>query len=155
MGDQQIITQAENKRRKTALWTSVPQGRPRAGPNMSNAFSIDHLAVRQQALANEDASASAWLTASPAWPENRMNDVAFRTAFQIRNLLPLVSERSFCRCGSEMDRLTSHIYCCPITGDRSQIRNTMHSTLSHALKSTLAAHPYQPRWIIPFVGLDS
>jgi hypothetical protein len=63
-----------------------------------------------------------------------MNDVAFRTAFQIRNLLPLVSEGSFCRCGSEMDRLTSHIYCCSTTGDRSKIRNTMHSTMSHALK---------------------
>mgnify|MGYP006165262259 FL=1 len=131
---QRIITQAENKRRKAVLWTSIPQGRPRTGLNMPNAFSIDHLAVRQQALANEDPSASAWLTASPAWPENRMSDVAFRIAFQIRNLLPLVPQGSFCRCGSEMDRLISHIYCWPTQGDRNKIRNTMHCTISQALK---------------------
>ena len=29
---QRIVTQAENKRRKAILWTSIPQGRPRTGP---------------------------------------------------------------------------------------------------------------------------
>ena len=48
--------------------------------------------MRQQALANEDPSASAWLTASPTWPNNRMNDIAFRRAFQLRNLIPVVRE---------------------------------------------------------------
>jgi hypothetical protein len=37
-------------------------------------FSSSQYAIRQQAIANEDSSASAWLTANPAWPDNRMND---------------------------------------------------------------------------------
>jgi hypothetical protein len=84
---------------------------------MPNAFSIDHLAARQQALANEDASA--WLTVSPAWPENRMNNAALRTAFQrdrsqqtwrnscFGGIVLSLRERD----GVQMDRLTSRIYC--------------------------------------------
>jgi hypothetical protein len=85
---QAIVSRAENARRRLELWKTVPSGRPRAGMAIAAAFSVEQLAMRQQALANEDPSASAWLTASPAWPENRMNDVAFRTAFQLRNLIP-------------------------------------------------------------------
>jgi hypothetical protein len=46
-------------------------------------------------LVGAAADATTWLTASPAWPENRMNDVAFRTAFQLRNLIPVVTENGF------------------------------------------------------------
>jgi hypothetical protein len=74
-------------------------------------LSVEQLAMQQQALTNEDPSASAWLTASPAWPENRMNDVAFRTAFQLRNLIPVITEK-WCHCRKETDFLSSHIYVC-------------------------------------------
>lgn len=121
-------------KRREDLWKTIPSGRPRAGLALADAFSIDHLAIRHQALANQDPSASAWLTACPAWPNKRMNDVAFRTAFQIRNLVPVVAPRSWCHCGKEMDTLSSHMFVCANQSTRSKIRNTMHRKLCEAVK---------------------
>jgi hypothetical protein len=42
---------------------------------MVDALSGEQYAIRQQAIANEDPSASAWFTASPACPENQMNSL--------------------------------------------------------------------------------
>jgi hypothetical protein len=104
---QAALSKANNRSRKEELWKSV--GRPESGRGiMVDALSGEQYAIRQQAIANEDPSASAWLTASPAWPENQMNDIAFRTSFQLRNLLPVRTEK-WCHCGKEMD--SSHHTC--------------------------------------------
>ena len=115
------LARAVNARRKEELWTTVPEGRPRSGPVMVGALSSSQFAIRQQAIANVDSSASAWLTASPAWPDNRMNDRCFRTAFQVRNLIP-VAMGTWCKCGKEMDPLTSHMYVCSDQNARNKIR---------------------------------
>jgi hypothetical protein len=131
---QAVLSKANNRLRKEELWKSVPTGRPRSGRGiMVDALSGEQYAVRQQAIANEDPSASAWLTASPAWPENQMNDIAFRTSFQLRNLLPVRTEK-WCHCGKEMDSLASHMFVCSNRSTLNQIRNTMHAKLCRAVK---------------------
>ena len=119
---------ADSPRRETTQRTSD-----------AGALSTSQFAIRQQAIANVDSSASAWLTASPAWPDNRMNDRCFRTAFQMRNLLP-VSSGNWCKCGKEMDPLTSHMYVCSDKCSRNKIRNTMHRKVCESLKKI--AKPY-------------
>jgi hypothetical protein len=127
------LTQAVNAKRKAELWATVPEGRPRTGAAMVGAFSSSQYAIRQQAMANEDSSASAWLTANPAWPDNRMNDATFRTAFQLRNLIPVVTG-GWCKCGKEMDPLSSHMYVCSDLPTRNKIRNTMHKKVCESVK---------------------
>jgi hypothetical protein len=100
---------------------------------MADALSDEHYAIRQQAIANEDPSASAWLTASHAWPENQMNDIAFRTSFLL-NLLPVRTEK-WCHCGKEMDSLASHMFVCSNRSTLNQIRNTIHAKLCRAVKT--------------------
>jgi hypothetical protein len=108
---------------------------------MAGALSTSQFAITQQAIANVDSSASAWLTASPAWPDNQMNDRCFGTAFQMRNLLP-VSTGNWCKCGKEMDSLTSHMYVCSDKSSRNKIRNTMHRKVCESLKKIDSFNPF-------------
>ena len=62
-----------------------------------------------------------------------MNDIAFRTSFQLRNLLPVRTEK-WCHCGKEMDSLASHMFVCSNRSTLNQIRNTMHAKLCRAVK---------------------
>jgi hypothetical protein len=102
-------------RKKTKLAKNGSRREASTGAAMVGAFSSSQYAIRQQAIANEDSSASAWLTANPAWPDNRMND----------HLIPVVTG-GWCKCGKEMDPLSSHMYVCSDLPTRNKIRNTMH-----------------------------
>jgi hypothetical protein len=57
----------------------------------------------------------------------------FRTAFQLRNLIPVVTG-GWCKCGKEMDPLSSHMYVCSDLPTRNKIRNTMHKKVCESVK---------------------
>ena len=64
-----------------------------------------------------------------------MNDVSFKIAFQLRNLLPVIEhDQHWCHCGMEMDTLTAHSYVCGNQSTRSKIRNPFHRRLCEVLK---------------------
>ena len=81
-----------------------------------------------------------WLTATPAFPPNKMGDDEFSMAFHIRNCLSVMGSRTHCLCGAPMDMLGDHAAVCPNMRIRAAVRNPNHARLSRALRLNTARH---------------
>ena len=64
-------------------------------------------------LANTAGVSGKWLTATPAFPPNKMGDDEFSMVFHIRNCLSVMGSRTHCLCGAPMDMLGDHAAVCP------------------------------------------
>ena len=100
----------------------------------------DEAAIRRQMLANTTGVSGKWLTATPAFPPNKMGDDEFSRAFHIRNCLSAMGSRTHCLCGAPMDMLGDHAAVCPNMRIRAAVRNPNHASLSRALRLNAARH---------------
>jgi hypothetical protein len=101
-------------------------------------MTTDQKAKRIQALAAQNSSASAWLSANPSHYALRMSDVTFKNAWKMRNLIPVVDPHMWCRCGKEeIDSLGQHVYVCSHMPIYNKVRGGMHWDLKLTLSNTI------------------
>ena len=111
-----------------ALWTQAAAGthakvaeglhngaRKRLVSQLPTGASIDDRGRRIYALGQNTPEASAWLTANPLDPRNKMTDGAFSEAMRKRILLPdprITASAACAACAATLDSLGTHATCC-------------------------------------------
>jgi hypothetical protein len=144
-----ISSQLQQQRRRQEL-ASLPTGHPRHGHAALHQLNPTEAAIRRQGITNcTSPDSNQWLCANPAYHLNRMTDQAFRLAWQIRSLLPVMAPREFCICGCPMDCLGDHVLVCPRITVRNKVRNTSHAILSAQLRHYLDSSKIEGNYSVP------
>jgi hypothetical protein len=93
--------------------------------------SASDIATRAQRLANCHSTSNAWMTVNPAFYANKMNDIDYSDACQLRFAeLPLMGSGKYCPCGEELDSQGAHLANCKATKIRAADRNALHSVIA-------------------------
>ncbi len=134
---QQKMMRAIHEAVADELVRRLPVGIPSAGGEIVGALNVHERVVKMQGLCNRDKTASAWLSANPAFYANRMNNAAFIPSFRRRNLLPIVPPGQRCRCGMEVDMFGQHAFVCENKFIKARVTNASHANLAKSLRETM------------------
>jgi hypothetical protein len=108
---------------------------PKSGAEIIDALSTDDQAEKFQGLNNLNKTASAWLSANPAFYANQLNNAAFTRTIRRRNLVRTFTELT-CRC-EPLDRFGQHAFACENPYIKTAVTNATHKHLSRNLKQTM------------------